>query len=216
MLTIANTSIRPGLERSHHCRCARSVVPAWFTRRAARRPSPSGDESVRGGTEGETYHAEAAGAGAACEGALLIAPTSGIPQLLEMAPPFVLPRARRHASPRPRLRSDRTASPSPANAAERSQQRAMVGRSPAHSGAALVCQARAPVAVRQGKPAVERARVWDVGRRGAHAAPAPQGPRPWERRQSGPANSARVAPVERFAASECPRPTADVVGIVLP
>jgi len=110
---------------------------------------------------------------------LLIAPTAGTPRPLKMAPPFELPRARRHASPRRRLRSDRTASPSPANAAERSGKRAMVGRSPAHSGAALVCQARAPVAGRQGKPAVERARVWDVGRRGAHAAPAPQGPRPW-------------------------------------
>ena len=34
------------------------------------------------------------------------------------------------------------------------------------------------------------------------------------RGQTWPANSARVAPGERFAASECPRPAADVVGMV--
>ena len=90
----------------------------------------------------------------------------------------------------------------------------MVGRSPAHSGAALVCQARAPVAVRQGKPAVERARVWDVGRRGAHAAPAPQGPRPWERGQDGRLTADASLQWSDLPRQSAPAPTADVVGMV--
>jgi len=72
---------------------------------------------MRGGAEGETYHAEAAGAGAACEGAPKIALISRTPHAFEMARLLDLPRARRHASPRRRLRSNRTASPSLTNAA---------------------------------------------------------------------------------------------------
>ncbi len=114
--------------------------------------------------------------------------------------------ARRHASPRPRLRSHGTASPSPASAAQRSQiGERWSGAAPRAVEARPFCQARAPVPRAADKIGPQRARVWDVGRRGAHAARPRRGLRGQAAAEPA-ANSASVAPVERFARRARPLP----------
>ncbi len=80
----SSSQSRTSASDCYHCCFAGSVV-APGSPAGRRRPSPAGDEAARGGAKGETYHAEAAGAGAACEGALSIALASGMPQALEIA-----------------------------------------------------------------------------------------------------------------------------------
>jgi hypothetical protein len=134
--------------------------------------APQRDEGVRGGAEGETYHAAAAGAGAACEGALLIAPTSGTPTTFEdgsairaaTRPTTRLPTSqaeeRMHRKPKPGQRSEAVAKASDG----RAQPRAQWSRF-GLSGACAGC--------RQARHTSGGARTGvGRGRRGAHAAPA--------------------------------------------
>ena len=173
-------------------------------------------KAVRSQRGGRSDHAEAAGAGAACEGALLIAPTSGTPTTFEDGSAI-----RTATRPTPRLPSIQVRSYSTATRARNDQAHAPIAvrrggsaRSPERQGVALFCQRSG---CRQARQNGSRRR--GGGSRGG-AARTPCRPRRGLGRGDGGRPGRQTAHASLLW-SDLPRqnapvPTADVVGMVLP
>ena len=197
LVSIAIPRFRPTIKAVALGASSPPAAPAG--RPVGRRDSDAG---VRGGAEGATYHAAAAGAGAACEGARLYLPTCNRSERPTTRLPTSQAEERPHRKPKPGQRSEAVAAASDGRAQPRAQW-SRFGLSGACAGCRQARQTSGGARTGVGRGEARRARR--AGPAGASAT---------GRGQTGPANSERVAPVERFAASECPRPVADVVGMM--